>query len=193
VQIYLIRHSPPKDIDGLCYGRLDVGIDEWKVLETAKLIAHQIPPAALSTAPVFSSPSTRCLALAQLLAAPQLPQPSEDLIEMDFGVWQGLRWDDIPRDQIDAWATQVWDYRPGGGESAQMVCKRWRRWLQAMRDSCHEEVIAVTHAGVIRVALADSGLELSIPAMESHIPFGSVHRLAIPYNPSCGRDTRERL
>jgi broad specificity phosphatase PhoE len=37
--------------------------------------------------------------------------------------------------------------------------------------------VAVTHAGVIRVALARSGRVNGGSALEAHIPFGSVHRL----------------
>jgi len=179
VQIYLIRHPPPKDIEGLCYGRLNVSVDESSVVEARKLIADQIPVDTLDTAPVFCSPLTRCRVLAEQLAAPKAPLPSDDLIEMDFGMWQGLRWDAIPRNQIDEWAAEVWDYRPGGGESAQMVRRRWQRWLGVIRQRGEKVVIAVTHAGVIRVALADAGLDMAVPAMESPIPFGSVHRLDI--------------
>jgi alpha-ribazole phosphatase len=180
VQIYLIRHSPPADIEGLCYGRLDVSVERSTVVAAASLIAGQIPPDTLKTAPIYCSPLSRCLVLAQLLAAPKKPLPSDELIEMDFGVWQGLRWDAIPRDQIEAWATEAWDYRPGGGESAHMVKIRWQGWLHAVRERGEKAVVAVTHAGVIRVALAHSGYALDVPAIELHIPFGSVHRLDIP-------------
>lgn len=179
MEIYLIRHPPPTNIDGLCYGRLDVSVDQTTIAAAADSIATQIPNDTLKTAPIFCSPLSRCLALARRLAAPNEPLIADDLIEMNFGQWQGLRWDAIPRDQIDAWATEVWDYRPGGGESAQMVAMRWQRWLDAVRPRGEKAVIAVTHAGVIRTALARSGYEMGAPAVESHIPFGSVYRLDI--------------
>jgi hypothetical protein len=37
--------------------------------------------------------------------------------------------------------------------------------------------VAVTHAGVIRVALTRGGQDNGSSALEAHIPFGSVHRL----------------
>jgi alpha-ribazole phosphatase len=179
VQVYLIRHPPPTDIDGLCYGRLDVSVDQTSVAAAAAAIAAQIPDATREGACIYSSPLSRCVVLARKLAAPREPLLTDDLIEMNFGQWQGLRWDRIPRDQIDTWATEVWDYRPGGGESANMVAVRWQRWLNAVRQRGEPAAIAVTHAGVIRVALARSGYELGAPAVESHIPFGSVYRLDI--------------
>jgi broad specificity phosphatase PhoE len=60
-----------------------------------------------------------------------------------------------------------------------MVAIRWQRWVEALRQKREKAVIAVTHAGVIRVALARSGYEMDTPAVESHIPFGSVYRLNI--------------
>jgi broad specificity phosphatase PhoE len=56
-----------------------------------------------------------------------------------------------------------------------MVATRWERWLHHVRGSDGGDVVAVTHAGVIRVALARGSQGSS--ALEAHIPFGSVHRL----------------
>ena len=100
-------------------------------------------------------------------------------MEMNFGQWQGLAWDAVPRQQIDAWAKDVWGYRPGGGESAEMVAARWQRWLSQLPRISGGSVVAVTHAGVIRVALACSGRLNAVSALEVAVPFGSVHRLPI--------------
>jgi alpha-ribazole phosphatase len=176
MHIYLVRHPPPIDVDGLCYGRLDVAVDEKDVAGTAESILQKIPHPTLANARIFCSPSARCLGLARRIASPRRPAATEDLIEMSFGYWQGIRWDAIARLEIDAWAKDPWGYRPGGGESAEMVAARWERWLDRVRRS-DGDVVAVTHAGVIRVALARSGRGHGSSALEAHIPFGSVHRL----------------
>jgi alpha-ribazole phosphatase len=177
VHIYLIRHPPPIDVDGLCYGRLDVAVDERDIVRTAESIFGQIPGQTLASARIYCSPSSRCMGLARYIASPRAPTAAEDLIEMSFGDWQGIRWDAIARLEIDAWANDLWGYRPGGGESAEMVAARWERWLHHVRRSESGNVVAVTHAGVIRVALARGGHGHGPSALEAHIPFGSVHRL----------------
>jgi alpha-ribazole phosphatase len=96
---------------------------------------------------------------------------------MNFGDWQGSRWDSIAREKIDAWAKDAWGYRPGGGESAEMVAMRWERWLHTVRQLESDAVIAVTHAGVIRVALARSARINDSSVLDVHVPFGSVHCL----------------
>jgi len=48
MHIYLIRHPPPIDVDGLCYGRLDVAVDEKDIARTAESIVEQIPGQTLA-------------------------------------------------------------------------------------------------------------------------------------------------
>ena len=111
---------------------------------------------------LWSSPALRCQQLAAQLSPTSQTHPW--LQELDFGAWEGMRWDDIPRANLDAWATDIWHYRPGGGESAADVRARWQQFLQlpGLRASTKPQVI-ITHAGVIRMALSEVGL---IPPQE---------------------------
>jgi alpha-ribazole phosphatase len=177
MQLYLVRHPQPSHIDGLCYGRLDVVVERRALIDAADSVLAHIPRQVLAGAHVYSSPSSRCQALARHLAAPREPILAEDLAEMNFGHWEGVAWDAIPRAQMDAWTADVWGYRPGGGESANMVEIRWLRWLEHTRCIGTGIVVAVTHAGVIRVALAGHAHPRSASAIGALIPFGSVHCL----------------
>jgi alpha-ribazole phosphatase len=181
--IYLVRHPPPIDVDGLCYGRLDVAVDQKDIARTAEEIFDRIPRQTLASARIYCSPASRCMGLARHIASPREPTASGDLIEMSFGHWQGIRWDAIAQLEIDAWAKDLWGYRPGGGESAAMVATRWERWLHQVRGDDSGNVVAVTHAGVIRVALARSGRDHGPSALGLHIPFGSVHCLDLRITP----------
>ncbi len=176
MEIYLVRHPPPIGVEGLCYGRLEVAVTPQAIAAAAEAVSAQIPAETLEDARVYCSPSSRCVELARRIAMPREPTPAEDLMEMNFGGWQGLAWDAVPRDEMDAWAGDVWHYRPGGGESAEMVAARWRRWLSEVR-SIGASVVAVTHAGVIRVALARVGQLSDDAALMAPVAFGSVHRL----------------
>jgi alpha-ribazole phosphatase len=179
MRIYLVRHPPPVGVDGLCYGRLEVPVDEPAVGATAESVFAQIPDQSLQSVRIYSSPSLRCRGLALRLASPRAPIFTDDLIEMSFGEWQGTRWDSIGREKIDEWAKDAWGYRPGGGESAEMVATRWEQWVNEVRKVNSDTIIAVTHAGVIRVALARGGLRSGQSGLEAHIPFGSVHPLDV--------------
>lgn len=177
VQLYLIRHPRPRDGASRCYGRLDVAVDPAAVGEAALHVRGQIPDSVLRESRIFTSPAARCVELARKLAAPRAPTLVDDLQEMNFGTWEGRDWDDVPRGELNAWADDVWGYRPGGAESAAMVAERWRRWSAAVTESDAAAAVAVTHAGVIRVALRCAGRLSSMPVLQEAIAFGSVHCL----------------
>src|ERR1700675_3837561 len=140
MHIYLIRHPPPIDVDGLCYGRLDVAVDPKDVVRTADSIFEQIPGQTLASARIYCSPSLRCMGLARHIASPRQPTPADDLIEMSFGHWQGIRWDAIARLEIVPWPNELWGYRPGGGETAREQLRALARHSMgcdsAARDRC---------------------------------------------------------
>jgi alpha-ribazole phosphatase len=191
MEIYLVRHPRPSRSDGLCYGRTDLAVEPHVVAAALASLHSRFTAAILRQALIFTSPALRCLRLAQALAAPREPGIAQELQEIDFGVWEGKPWESVPRAELDAWACDVWTYRPGGGESAAMVAARWRRWALRItaRDAVsHNPVIAMTHAGLIRVALAGGrpcGLDLT-----REIPYGSVHRVdlnaaGVETSPAC--------
>ncbi len=175
MQLYLIRHPKPVSVAGLCYGRLDVAVDAESVAGAALAVRERIPERVLKEARFFTSPASRCVLLARELAPTREPRITEDLEELSFGAWEGQPWDAIPRDQLDAWARDLWRYKPGGAESAAMVAARWQRWATLMRSSDETFAVAVTHAGVIRVALAGMCLSDAAACLQIPIAFGSVH------------------
>lgn len=175
MRIYLVRHARPEATAGLCYGRRDVLVEPEETERVAGDVRARLPADVLATAPIHSSPLERCLALARELAPTREAVVSPELLELDFGSWEGIAWDEVPRAELDAWALDPWRYAPGGGESARTAASRFQTWANHLKDAGSSAVIAVTHAGVIRVALSiesadPSGLSLSIP-------FGSVHLL----------------
>ena len=152
----------------MCYGHHEVRVAPQDLANAAQMLVQELGAPTLAQAEIYTSPASRCHELARMLAAPKLPQPDEDLREMCFGRWEGLRWDAIPRSEIDDWARDMRAYQPGEGESVDMVAARWQRWRNRVLANGHDTTIAVTHAGLIRVALGD---------LQRPVPFGSIHRL----------------
>ena len=101
------------------------------------------------------------------------------LLEMDFGRWEGLSWDAVPRADLNAWARRPEDYAPGGGESLRDVAQRVRDWA-GEAAAAHTDVLAVTHGGVIRLLMAWSRGEPLTSALSIPAPgFGQVLRLPL--------------
>lgn len=165
--LILLRHTRPLGSDGVCYGITDLAPGPDLANEARRLHA-QLPEVTA----ILSSPLQRCLRLAEALGKARGLEVATDprLREIDFGAWEGLRWDDIPRDQIDAWAADVAGARPHGGESALMLAGRAGQALEA----APEGALVVTHMGVIRAALARAG---EPGAWQARVPFGGWIRL----------------
>jgi alpha-ribazole phosphatase len=158
-------------MDGRCYGRTDLapGPD---LPAAAQAIARAAGPLDR----IVSSPLLRCRRLAGLLAA-RLRIPlrlDPDWREMDFGAWEGLPWDAVPRGELDAWAADLLHARPHRGESVAMLLARTRRALRRAR-AAGGRTLAVTHAGPIRAALfAATG---SAAAWQRPVAFGEIVRI----------------
>lgn len=152
-QLWLVRHARPLIAAGVCYGRLDVAADEVHTRERA-LELHAALPANIRN--IQCSPLQRCQQLARELQTSRTNLATADtdvrLQEMDFGAWEGHRWDAIAREELDAWTEDFTGWRPGNGEPLQAMLARVGQALEAARRQ-DEDVVWITHAGVIRSVL----------------------------------------
>jgi alpha-ribazole phosphatase len=73
------------------------------------------------------------------------------LVEMNFGAWEGQRWEAIARNELDAWTADFRHWRCGGAESVGDIMHRVGAALEDTKASTHAAVW-ITHAGVIRAA-----------------------------------------
>lgn len=160
-----VRHPPLPDLQGVCYGRLDAALPVSVFEQAAQALVAQLPGW-----PIVSSPSMRCLGLAQALQAARdaLPGGCRDapapaavridtrLQELDFGAWEGQRWEALPREALDDWSRDVAGFAAPDGESFNALIARVRIAIGQLATP-H---VVVTHAGVIRAALHASGMPL---------------------------------
>ena len=169
MHLILVRHTQPLISEGVCYGATDLDVASTFEDEAAQVLAA-LPP----TQRLVTSPLRRCRRLAEHIGSARALTPvvDERLREMDFGAWEGVAWGDIPRAELDAWATDFLHARPHGGESVYMLRERTWSAVADYRQSGASHLV-VTHAGVIKAALAQSG---DPDAWQAHVDFGgNVH------------------
>ena len=146
----LMRHLRPAVAEGICYGitDLDLAVGHEAALEA---VLERLP--ALDG--IATSPLRRCRILAEVIATRRGLTACVDprLIEMDFGVWEGLPWNDIRRAELDAWVANFQHARPQSGESVAELAARTQTALAEYRAAPGHHLL-VTHAGVIKAALA---------------------------------------
>jgi alpha-ribazole phosphatase len=176
MQLYLIRHTRPAVSQGVCYGQADVDVAETFVDEVQAIrtkIAHVAPVAS------YSSPLSRCARLASSLKL-GMTQHDARLMEMDFGEWELRAWDEIPRKQLDRWGDAYTHLAPPGGETFTELHHRVTEFLrELMARHRGQDVVVVTHAGVVRALLAEV---LNLPLTEVfrfHLDFGGVTQLRL--------------
>lgn len=169
--IHLIRHTKPRIAPGICYGQLNIDVaDNFE--EEADNVLLCLPPLEL----VIASPLLRTRRLGEYLAQAQHCELRTDarLMEKHFGSWESKEWDDIPRSEIDAWAADVMDYAPPGGESAQQVMHRVREFMRDVSQLPQQDIALVAHGGSIRAILAlIAGVPL-VSTLNWQIEYGAV-------------------
>lgn len=168
MRVILLRHTRTLGAEDRCIGRTDLRLADTFEAEAAAILMA-LPPVRR----IVTSPLSRCTRLAELIARERrLPVAVEPrLAEMSFGRWDGLPWDEVPRAEVDAWAADLHNARPHGGESVAELAARVAAALVNLGDGD----LVVTHNGVIRAALAAAGRE---GAWEARVPFGSFVEIA---------------
>jgi ribonuclease H / adenosylcobalamin/alpha-ribazole phosphatase len=158
----LVRHGQTAfTAEGRYSGRGDVPLSDAghdQAASVAARVASLAPVAA-----VYSSPLSRCTRTAAVISEALDPQPDviaePDLIECDFGQWEGLTFAEV-RDRnataLNAWLAST-SVAPPGGESFEQVAHRVRGVMGRLR-SAHpaQTIVVVSHVSPIKLILRDA-------------------------------------
>jgi probable phosphoglycerate mutase len=151
VRIAFLRHGPTAwNDEGRLQGMTDVPLSPRgrALVATWRVPFHDWRWAC--------SPLMRARETAALLDAPPSLAIEPALREMAYGEWEGRTLADLrgrERQAMRDAETRGLDMAPPGGESPRRVMERLRPWIAAVATR-GEDVVAVSHKGVIRVVLA---------------------------------------
>ena len=157
MRLWLVRHAQPLIEAGVCYGTTDVDADANATALAAQAVVGQWPAGIR----VRVSPLQRCEQLAKEIRGLQPDFSYETdarLAEMNFGIWEGVRWDAISAPAYDAWMADFSGHQFGGQESVSEFMGRVAgAWDEFQRHG--QDAVWITHAGVIRaVSLLSQGI-----------------------------------
>ena len=172
MRLILIRHPQPLVATGVCYGRTDLAVAPEQLEATLTALAVVLPTGL----PLYTSPLRRCAELAARLSSTSTHD--ERLVEMDFGTWEMQPWDAIPRADIDAWAADMVNYQPGGGESVLRMATRITAFYADLQRQLGADgsAIIICHAGAMRLLSAcHAGLAPEAMALQAA---RSAHQIA---------------
>ncbi|KUJ80332.1 phosphoglycerate mutase [Ruegeria marisrubri] len=159
-RLALLRHGHTAwNRAGRIQGRSDIPLDE----DARKDLAGYCLPDPWDQAELWSSPLARAVETARLVSGRE-PKLAPELIEMNWGDWEGKRGLDLiaqPESgyrHIEEWS---WNFRPPGGESPAELWQRLCPWIEGL---CGDS-LAVCHIGIMRVILAKAhGWDFEGPA-----------------------------
>lgn len=178
-QLIFIRHGEVEERYHQVFGGCRIDMDLSPLgLEQGAAIDRWLGTEAIGA--VYASPMRRVQqTLEPLVTSRQLTSTVlEDLREVDFGEWTGLRWTEVK----ELFGVSAFDWLEvldrgelPGGESAQHLRARVQPCLDhILKQSPHQRVVVACHGGIIRVMLS---LLLDLPlARTAHfnIDYGSI-------------------
>lgn len=171
-KVYLIRHGETEDSDSRRYkGHIDVplsgnGIQQMKrvadyLIQNDAAGARCNVPQRERFAAVYCSNLNRAIKSAEIIAGPfgLKPVMLEGLKERNFGVWEGMTFDEIGEkwpDAFKSWAENPLQFSPMEGESTLEARDRVLPVFHEIMDKHKGQNIAiVSHGGVIRIILCE--------------------------------------
>lgn len=157
LRLILIRHGVTEwNATGRYQGQTDIPLNAEGRRQAAAVAQRlaQIPVDA-----VYTSDLCRAAETARAIAAPHGLEARQDprLREMNFGVWQGLSYQQIAEqapEALAAWNADRVHLAPPGGESLAKLAARTLDSLAEIQAAYPEgTVIVVSHGGTVRVIL----------------------------------------
>jgi probable phosphoglycerate mutase len=158
----MVRHGETeRTADRRYSGHDDVPLSERGQAQ-AQAVARRVAGLDGPVTAIVSSPLFRCTATAGHVSAALGGVPvliEDDLIECDFGLWEGLTFADVRErwpDELGKWLAST-SVAPPEGESLRSVSIRARRALGRLRAKyAGQQVVLVSHVSPIKVILRDA-------------------------------------
>ncbi len=156
-RLVLVRHAEPEGHAGRCVGQHDTELSRHGI--AAALALGEMWREVGGSPVLVTSDLRRAASTANALAKAWGLEARVDarLRELSFGDWDGVLWKDVSlrdAERLRAWGDDWIAVAPPGGESGRDLARRVEAALHDLIALTKSErpVVAVTHAGWIRIA-----------------------------------------
>ena len=150
MELFVIRHTEVQNPNNLCYGNYDISLKP-NYEHKSKIFFENLPN---DLDQIYSSPSKRCTDLLDLHNLNF--NIHNDLRELDFGDWEGKKWDDIDQTHLNYWMEDYVNRSPKNGEKMIDLYKRSIEFTYKIVELDLQKILLVTHAGVIRSLISEA-------------------------------------
>ena len=152
MKLYIIRHGQTAwNIAKKIQGRQDIPLNERGHFQ-AQCLGKAMENRPITA--VFSSPQIRAMETAIAVASPAgVPViPVRDLMEINYGVWEGKTEEELLRDDralYEAWWSHPAETAPPEGESINQVNERCRQAWKEIKPQLTGDAAIVAHGGLL--------------------------------------------
>ncbi|MFI3248747.1 MAG: histidine phosphatase family protein [Rikenellaceae bacterium] len=158
-KVYLQRHTKPQFEPQICYGVSDIPLHEdYRAIHLPALLGKLND---LAVSHIYTSPLKRCFILAcDIKREFEILNITVDnrLMELNFGEWELVHWNDIYMSaEGKIWFDDFLYVSTPGGESFDDMVERVKKFTHMIKHK-GEDVIVVTHSGVIRAFMVIAGI-----------------------------------
>jgi len=173
VKLFLIRHGQTNwNMEGRYQGNCDIELNSTGIKQ-AELASKYLSRVKFSK--IYSSPLKRTMETANIVnrRTEVAIETYEDLKEVNFGKWEGLKFNEINKDyheEYQQWLIDPYNNRPTGGESFKELTLRTTSVINIIvaENTDESSVAVVTHGGVI-LSLLVHWLQIPLPRWKSII------------------------
>jgi alpha-ribazole phosphatase/probable phosphoglycerate mutase len=173
VKLFLIRHGQTRwNVEGRYQGDKDIELNHTGIKQ-AKLASKYLSRVEFSN--IYSSPLTRAMETARIINGRRGLDIKviEDLKEMHFGKWEGMKFGKINskyHHDYQKWLDDPYNNSPTGGESFKQLSGRTVSAVNGIvaGNSDGSSVAVVSHGGVI-LSLLVHWLQIPLPRWKSII------------------------
>lgn len=153
MKIYIVRHGYTHwNSLGKLQGVTDTELHETG-LEQAKTLGKRLESKDITK--IYTSPLKRAFKTAEIINE-YIKVPIikvENLMEMNFGVWQGLTFEDVKKvhtESFSYWNENMFETIIPNGESYEIVSKRAFKTIEEIAKSNDKNVLVISHGSLIR-------------------------------------------
>lgn len=185
MEILLGRHGETdRNIQGLTHFKYDeIGLNDFGKAQAERMSESAVEHAATA---LFTSPELRARETADIIGTRIgiTPQVVGDLLERDWGDWNGRPWSEIEAKLENMSLRERYEFTPPNGESWSGMSTRLRRAIDKIVETTSDNVMIVTHGGALRAlvpSLKGENLERSL-----HYSFDNASITLFTYSTSQG-------
>ena len=153
MNIYFVRHGQTEEnVKSTYFGALECDLNNVGI-EQAKSCGDLLRNIKFSR--VYISERNRTLQTAKIIASHEEFIKDSRINERDFGSFEGKSYEEINAlypEEVEKWNENWKEFSPPKGESFVKFYERVKAFMEHLKELHEENVLVVTHGGVIRAA-----------------------------------------